>query len=278
MTTIPDSPAWPPLVLTVAPNGAYKQKADHPALPLTARELGDEARRCLEAGAAMIHLHVRTPEGRHLLDAAAYQDATRAIRQAVGDELVVQVTTESGRLYAPGQQMAVVRETRPEAASVALRELLPDAASEAAGAAFFDWLASSGVMTQVILYDAEDLHRWQSLRARGVIPDARWSLLFVLGRYSAGQRSQPSDLLPFLAARTGAEPWAVCAFGPLENACMMAAAALGGHVRVGFENNLLLPDGGVAPDNAALVRLAAQGVRLMGRPLARADDARRLFS
>lgn len=273
--------AWTPLVLAVAPNGAYKQKADHAALPLTPRELADEARRCLDAGAAMIHLHVRTPEGRHLLDAAAYQAATQAIRQAVGDELVVQVTTESGRLYAPAQQMAVVRETRPEAASVGLRELLPagaDAAAEAATSAFFAWLAEAGVMTQVICYDADDLRRWQSLRARGAIPDAPWSLLFVLGRYSAGQRSQPADLLPFLAARTGDEPWSVCAFGPRENACMMAAAALGGHLRVGFENNLLLPDGRVAPDNAALVRLAAQGVASMGRPLARAADVRRAFA
>ena len=177
--------------------------------------------------------------------------------------------------------MAVVRETRPEAASVGLRELLPagaDAAAEAATSAFFAWLADAGVMTQVICYDDEDLRRWQSLRARGAVPDAPWSLLFVLGRYSAGQRSQPADLLPFLAARTGDEPWSVCAFGPRENACMMAAAALGGHLRVGFENNLLLPDGRVAPDNAALVRLAPQGVASMGRPLARAADVRRAFA
>ena len=56
----------------------------------------------------------------------------------------------------------------------------------------------------------------------------------------------------------------------------MTAAALGGHVRVGFENNLFLPDGATAPDNAALVRLAARGARLIGRPLASADDLRAL--
>jgi hypothetical protein len=52
-----------PLILTVAPNGAYKQKTDHPAVPLSAAEIGAEARRCADAGAAMLHLHVRTPEG-----------------------------------------------------------------------------------------------------------------------------------------------------------------------------------------------------------------------
>jgi len=266
-----------PLVVTVAPNGAWKQKSDHPGVPLTAAEIGQEARRCLEAGAAMIHLHVRTPQGRHLLDAGAYREATAAVRAALGQDLVVQVTTESGKIYAPPQQMAVVRELQPEAVSVSVRELMPDAAHEADGAAFFAWLAAERVMTQVILYDVADLQRWQGLRQRGLIPDAPWCLLFVLGRYSAGQRSAPVDLLPFLAAHTGGEPWAVCAFGALENASMMAATALGGHVRVGFENNLLLPDGRVAAGNEDLVRGVVTGASAMGRPLADAAQVRAMF-
>jgi uncharacterized protein (DUF849 family) len=266
-----------PLILTVAPNGAYKQKTDHPAVPLSAAEIGAEARRCADAGAAMLHLHVRTPEGRHLLDAQAYREATQAVRAAVGQRLVVQVTTESGRIYSPPAQMALVRELHPEAVSVALRELLPADAPQSEALAFLTWLAGSGIMTQVILYDVEDLRRWQALRVCGDIPEAPWFLLFVLGRYSAGQRSQPVDLLPFVQAHTGPEPWAVCAFGAQENACLLTAAALGGHARMGFENNLLLPDGSTAPDNAALVRLAAQGAPLIGRPLASADQVRERF-
>ena len=69
----------------------------------------------------------------------------------------------------------------------------------------------------------------------------------------------------------------MCAFGAAEHACGAAAAALGGHVRVGFENNLLLKDGRVAPDNAALVAQAAELARCLGRPLATADDVRRRF-
>jgi len=67
-------------------------------------------------------------------------------------------------------------------------------------------------------------------------------------------------------------------FGPREAACALTAAALGGHVRVGFENNLLLPDGTVAPDNAALVRNAAAGAALCGRGLASADAIRAMFA
>lgn len=285
---LPPSPpplADDPLVLTVAPNGAYRQKADHPALPLSPDELAAEARACLDAGAAMIHLHVRTPEGRHLLDAAAYREATRAIRAAVGDALVVQATTESARLYAPAQQRALVRALLPEAVSLALRELAPAGAQDDPGdlddesAAFFDWLAGSGIMTQVILYDADDLRRWRRLRASGAIPPAPWFLLQVLGRYSAGQRSHPRDLLPFLEAPgDDGTPWAVCAFGPQEHACLVAAAALGGHARTGFENNLLRPDGATAAGNAEQVRRVADAVRAMGRPLADADAVRRRFA
>ena len=132
-------------------------------------------------------------------------------------------------------------------------------------------------MTQVIAYDTVDLQRWQSLRERGVVPDAPWFLLFVLGRYTAGQQSNPLDLVPFVHAHTGSEPWAVCAFGSTEHACVTAAAALGGHVRVGFENNLQLKDGTVAPNNAALVAQAAQAAQSLGRPLASAHDVRALF-
>jgi uncharacterized protein (DUF849 family) len=110
-----------------------------------------------------------------------------------------------------------------------------------------------------------------------VVPDAPWFVLFVLGRYSAGQTSSPSDLLPFLAAYDHAHPWAMCAFGRHEHACAAAAAALGGHARVGFENNLYLRDGSVAGDNAALVRQVAEVAGALGRRMATADQVRALF-
>ena len=266
-----------PLILTVAPNGAYKQATDHPALPLTPDALGATARACLDAGAAMIHLHVREPDGRHSLDVQAYRDATAAVRAAVGDELVIQATSEAARRYEAPQQIAMVHALRPEAVSVGLREVDQPAVGEAGLADFFGFLARERIMTQVILYDAADLRRWQALRAAGTVPDAPWFLLFVLGRYSATQTSDPRDLLPFLAAHEGTEPWAVCAFGPTENACVAAAAAFGGHARVGFENNLRLRDGSVAPDNAALVRQAAEVGAALGRPLATAAQVRARF-
>lgn len=269
---------WAPLVLAVAPNGARKTRADHAALPITPEELAETALLCGEAGACMIHLHVRDAEQRHSLDVERYREASAAVRAAVGQHMVIQVTTEAVGRYTPAEQMDCVRALEPEAASFAVRELVPDADSETAARSFFAWVAEAGVQAQYILYDAADVARFNALRARGVLPPGPQFLLFVLGRYSAGQRSQPADLLPFLAARQPDDPWAMCAFGAKETAAAVTAAGLGGHARVGFENNLLLPDGSVASDNAALVAHVAESVRRLGRPLATADQARSLLA
>jgi 3-keto-5-aminohexanoate cleavage enzyme len=266
-----------PLLITVAPNGAYKQRPDHPALPITTSELGQTAKLCLDAGAAMIHMHIRDAQGRHSLDVQGYRDAQQAVKAAVGDEMIIQVTSEAARVYKAPEQIAMVTALQPEAVSVGLREVDQPEIGEAGLAQFFGWLAKGRVMTQVIVYDVADLQRWQALRAQGVIPDAPWSLLFVLGRYSVGQTSEAKDLLPFVMAHTGKEPWSMCAFGAGEHACATTAAALGGHVRVGFENNLLLNNGQVAPDNAALVRQVADSAHVLGRSLYTAQQAREAF-
>ena len=268
-----------PLLIAVAPNGARKTKQDHPALPITPDELAETARAALEAGAAMIHLHVRDDEERHSLDVERYRDAIAAVRQAVGPDMIIQVTSEAAGVFGSAEQMAMVRALTPQAVSLAVREIVPDAEAETEGAAFLAWMAQEQIRPQYILYSAEDVTRLFELRRRGIVPDERPFLLFVLGRYTAGQRSQPVDLLPFLTAAEG-QPcdWAICAFGPLEGASALTAAALGGHVRVGFENNLFLADGTVAPDNAALVRQVAGSAALMGRRTMSPAEARRHFA
>jgi uncharacterized protein (DUF849 family) len=267
-----------PLILAVAPNGARKTKADHPALPMTPREIAREAARSAEAGAAMIHLHVRDASGGHSLDPETYRDAIAAVRRETGDRLIVQVTSEAVGRYSAAEQMAMVRALKPEAVSLALKEILPEGAEEAPVAGFLAWVAREEILPQFILYDAAELARFGELVARGIIPDGPHFLLFVLGRYSKDQTSAPRDLLPFLQAREGADPWALCAFGRREVACAVTAAALDGHARVGFENNLYLPDGRLAPDNAALVAAVAEGARTIGRPLADAAEARAVLT
>ena len=226
---------WPPLILANAPNGATRTRADHPALPITQAEIARTAAEVAEAGAAMIHVHVRDAQGRHLLDADAYRALTAAIRAEVGERLVVQITSEAAGRYEAPEQMAVVRAARPEAVSLALREIVPDAASETAAAEFFAFARRERILLQVILYEAAEVIRYAELKRRGVLGEGQDFPLFVLGRYTPGQVSQPADLLPFLAAAGEGLPlWAICAFGPREQACATVAAGLGGHVRVGF--------------------------------------------
>ena len=279
MSALPATPSqWAdPLIVTVAPNGAYKQPTDHPAVPITPAALATTAKDCLDAGAAMLHMHIRDAQGRHSLDVEGYREAQRVVRQAVGDAMVIQVTSEAAGVYQAPAQIAMVEALQPEAVSIGLREIDKPEIGEAGLQRFFSGLAQRRTMVQVILYDVPDLRRWQALRAGGVVPDAPWFLLFVLGRYSAGQTSSPRDLLPFLAAHEGPEPWAVCAFGAAENTCITAATLFGGHARVGFENNLLRKDGSVAPDNTALVRQAVEAAAALGRPLATAADIRQRF-
>lgn len=270
--------SWSPVILTVAPNGARKGKRDHPALPLTPDEIASCAAACADAGATMIHLHVRDRAGQHTLDADTYRAALDAVAREVGDRIIVQVTSEAVGLYEPDQQMAMVRALHPEAVSLAVREFVPDAAHERQAADFFAWLHREAILPQYILYSDADLARFDDLIAREVIPPGPHFVLFVLGRYTAGQRSHPLDLVPFVSANRAEHPWAVCAFGARETACAVAAAALGGHVRVGFENNMTLPDGTLATDNAALVRATAAGIAAIGRPLATVEQARDLFA
>lgn len=264
-----------PVAIAVAPNGGRRTKSDHPAIPLTPDELARTAAECLEAGAAMIHVHVRRGDGRHLLDADAYREAIDAIRREVGDRLVIQITTEALGIYTPDEQIAVLKAVRPEAASLALRELAPDTAGEVAFAEALAWMNRENVLPQIILYEPAEAVRLFKMIQRGLVPQMDIPVLFVLGRYTATQTSRPADLLPFLAPDVPAlAHWSVCAFGQHEAACVTAGVLLGGHARVGFENNLYLPGGKAACSNAALVAAVANAVGELGYGLCNADDIR----
>jgi len=267
-----------PLLIMVAPNGARRNKSDHPALPITAPELAETAAACLSQGAAAMHVHVRDETGAHVLDADRYAEALAAIHERTNGRMLVQVTTEAVGRYSPLDQMQLVRTLRPAAVSVALREIV--GAGEAEVATFFAWTAEQGIGVQHILYDAADLDVFAQLHDRKGLGNVRKQrLLFVLGRYACDQESRPEDLDAFLAGlkrhRLDADAvWSVCAFGRGETAALAAAIAHGGHVRVGFENSLWNADGAMARDNAERVATIADIAASAGRPLASAEQAR----
>ena len=263
------------VVLTVAPNGGRKTKADCPLLPLSPEELARTAVECLERGASMIHLHVRDAEGRHCLDPEAYRAAIGSICQEVGDRLVVQITSELIGRYSPAEQRAAVLKTNPEAVSLALRELAPEGADEKDFCDFLRKLKQMRIWPQIILYTPAEAERLGAMSKQGLIPFDRLSVLYVLGRFALTRTALPRDVLPFLAPDMPRfESWSVCAFGRREAACVTAAALLGGHGRVGFENNLALPDGARAGSNAELVGAAAHALEAVGLQTQTAEGLR----
>lgn len=266
------------MMLTVAPNGARLTQQDHPALPITPDELARCAADCLEAGAGMIHLHVRDGDQKHVLDGDGYRDAIAAIRRDLGDKIVIQVTTEAVGIYQSEQQISLVRDVKPEAVSLGLRELLPVEGDEKTFAEFWNWMKAESIWPQVILYDDNDVRRLVDLQKRGVIEADRLSVLFVLGRYGK-QQAAPVELVAFLNAMGEQSnwDWSVCAFGDRENGCITAAACFGGHGRIGYENNRLMADGSISKDNAALIAQAVESARLVGRTPMSATDIRQRF-
>jgi 3-keto-5-aminohexanoate cleavage enzyme len=266
------------VMIMSAPNGARRNHEDHPSLPVTPEESAKDAIALRDAGVSILHLHVRDDDGKHTLDAARYRQAVAAVRHSVGDELVIQVTTEAVGQYTSEQQMAVVRDLKPEAVSIALREICPQERDESKAAEFFSWMHAEGIWPQIILYSVEDVMRFDDLRRRGVFADESPFVMFVLGEYANSVAGRIDDLEQLLAATDAATyPWAVCCFGQNENEVMLAATAQGGHVRLGFENNLLLPNGEIAADNAALIREFTADNAAGGRIAASAHDVRAAF-
>ncbi len=242
--------------IMVAPNGARRTKADHRALPISISEIVDTARQCFCVGANGIHAHVRGGDGEHVLDAGLYRELISELALAV-PEMDVQITTEAVGIFSPREQMSVVREVRPKMVSIALSELSRHD-SEGEFTQFYHSLSGDGIEVQHILYDPAEIQQFEQFVDQGLIPNSAPSFLFVLGRYTVGQRSNPQHFDPFHSA-LHASPFSsdakymTCAFGGQETYCLVHAASFGSDCRVGFENNLHMDDGTIAEDNAARV-------------------------
>ncbi len=257
-----------------APNGARRMPAEHASLPISSKQIAECARSLADVSVSLLHMHVRDENDLHTLDTARYQDAIAAVKSVVGDAMIVQVTTEAVGRFQPDQQMQMVRDVRPEAVSLALRELCSDEAAELVAGAFFEWLVSEHIWPQYILYSVEDVLRFDRLCRKGLFADDLPFCMLVLGQYADGREGKISELDEMLASGAGQYPWSVCCFGKDENAAALHAASVGGHVRIGFENNVLLLDGSVAIDNTALINQFNETRPDNTRQAATADEIR----
>lgn len=259
------------LMIMVAPNGARRNQQDHHGLPMSIEQTVASALACKQAGASILHAHIRDKQGKHSLDAGTYQELLEEMATKVPD-MLVQITTEAVGQYSCQQQMELVTTLQPKMASVALRELVPTVASEVEAKYFFNWANEAQVHLQIILYDAADVTRLNQLQRSGVLPPTSACVLYVLGRYRENLLAQPTDLDEFMQP-ANPDTWFACAFGQQEHACVTRAIDQGGHARVGFENNLWLPTGELAADNQSLVAQVANYAQSQGRTVATAREA-----
>ncbi len=216
------------VAIIVAPNGARKQKTDHKSIPISIQEIVDDVKECRKAGAIMAHVHARNSEGQHSLEIDDNLKLLEALESKLGDSIIIQLTTEAIERYTPSQQMQLIREVKPPAASFALRELLPSPTVSSQTIDFFHWVAEQNILAQYILYNQEDVERYSKLCRSNMLPKKGRHALFVLGSYRNNSINYPKDLLPFLYDEfITTEHWGACAFGENEFNCLSAVMLLG---------------------------------------------------
>ena len=252
-----------------APNGAKKTKADHPQLPMSIAETVQEAQKAHQAGAAILHAHVRDINGHHTLDHGLYRELLGEMALHI-PTMPCQITTEAVGIFSVEEQFDCLIQTQPQYASIAIREITSEGIDLAART--YHAARDQGTHIQHILYDLEDLALLRKLTKQGHLNTESPDILYVLGKYNPDFRSHPDELDPFLTQDLAfVNSWMVCAFGAREYDIMVKAAEHGGHARIGFENNLHLKDGTIAPDNAALIRQFSETADII-------DDVAEIFS
>lgn len=264
-----------PFIIMSAPNGARRQKSDHPELPITPEDMAICAEQILSAGASILHLHVRDSDGGHSLDVERYRASISAVKDAVGDQLIIQATSEAVGIYNRAQQMQMVKELKPEAVSLALRELCPIDEKVNEFSEFIKWLRQEKIFPQYILYNESDYDRFEKMRKQGVFHDDEPFALFVFGSYQ-GNHTNTDQLKQ--KTMSASFPWAACGFYENEKDCISHAVTNNGHIRVGFENNIRKDENTLLENNAEMIRYCAKIANESHRPIASVATVRNIFN
>lgn len=247
--------------IMLAANGARLNKSDHNNIPLNKESLAKTALLSFKEGAQAMHIHIRDDNNKHSLDLHQYQETLDFIKKDLTSDFILQVTSETLGIYTSSDIIYLIKNLKPQATSIALREIIKDESlkSKKEVKDFFSFTKKENIGVQHILYSYEDLIKFNKLLEQEIIIGDKHSVLFVLGRYTKNQESSPKDLLVFLETLEKLKlnnhlHWMLCAFGQMEIPSLITAANLGGHLRIGFENSIVLPNGEKAKDNASQIK------------------------
>ena len=264
-----------PYIIMSAPNGARRLKKDHPNIPITPNEMAKCGQEILAAGASILHLHVRDDSGRHSLDVDRYKASIKAIKKQVGNQLIIQATTEAVGIYNRQQQIDMVKTLKPDAVSLALRELCPTDEELSEFDAFNQWINEEHIFSQYILYNTDDHRRFEKYCSKGVFHNDTPFTLYVMGSYAGP--TPDTEILKKLASNNQT-PWASCGFAENERDCINHTLETTGHIRLGFENNIWREDGSLLENNGEMIKHAADAATNKNRPIATAEDVRNMFN
>jgi 3-keto-5-aminohexanoate cleavage enzyme len=259
-----------PVIITVAPTGPLTTRAEHPRVPLSPAEIGIAVAEAAEAGAAIAHIHARDELGEPTADPALYAEIAREIRTRC--DIVVQASTGVGLTVGWRERLAIVESGEVD---VTMATLNPASMTFANGTfdnppEFVERLAQAmhtrNLHPELEVYDFGHVSLCLDLVHRGLIRDPL-QFSFVMG-VRGGMPGDPA-LLPQLRSMLPENAiWQAIGIGRAQLPLSLAALALGGNIRVGFEDNVYFERGRLADSNAEFVRRAVDLARVAGREVA----------
>ncbi len=285
------------VVITCALTGsAADTPAKSEAVPVTPEQIAASAIDAARAGAAIVHIHVRDPEtAKPSMAPEHYAEVCERIRSADTD-VVINLTTGPGARYVPGEQDPMVPGegttlASPEVRTRHIEQLRPEICTLDVGSinfgetVFMNTAAhlrdmagrakAVGVKPEIEVFDTGMIELAKSLIKHGLIESP--PLFQICLGISYGAPSTTESMLHMRNALPDNAVWSGFGISRMQFPMVSQAVLLGGHVRVGLEDNLYLGAGELAPSNAALVERAVKIIELMGESVASPDEARATF-
>jgi len=277
------------VILTVACTGAWPTKEITPYIPLTPQEEADEIVRCCEAGASIAHIHVRDDEGNASMDLDKFRETVELVRNRCN--IVINLTTSGGDLSDPNALPA------DEIRMLPLKELRPEISSFDAGTmnwahstifenspTFLEKLAVAttecNVKPEIEIFDAGMVYNALYYLTKGLL-QVRPHFQFVLGA-PGGMTAEVKNLLFLLdicQQHLGNNfTWGALGIGKGHLPIMYASIALGGHLRVGMEDNIYYRKGQLAKSNVEFVERTKRMLAEVDKVIATPDEARQILN
>lgn len=266
------------VILTVATTGAWPSKKDTPYVPLQPEEIADEVYECWKAGASVAHIHVRDDEGKASMSFEKFEKTVKLIRERC--DIVLNLTTSGGLGLTDEIRMKPFVELKPEMASYDCGSMnwLHTSVFENSPA-FLEKLGvtmeENNVKPEIEVFDAGMVYNAIYYMKKGILK-APLHFQFVLG--AAGGMAATVENLVFLKNLIPeGSTWGALGIGKGHLPILYATLALGGHVRVGMEDNIYYGPGRLAKSNVEFVERTKRIVKEIGKEIATPDETRQIL-